>query len=208
MNRLELVNRLISESGVTNLSLGSTLNQRGEALQFVNWLDDAWLEIQGLMNWPSLWEQATVTIAAGNSLMAQGVQAKRYVKDSAFVGGMQLGYVPWDDFRLAWPSLQAADRPTCWTIRPDRAFVVNAIVQSGVAVQVERFKQPQRFTSDTEVPSLFEEHHMMIVWRALMLYASFDEAGVIYRRGASEYALMKRLAAGDLPEMAAGEPLL
>ena len=70
MNRLDLVRRLIAESGTTGLALGTTLNQKGDALNFVNWVDDAWLEIQGLMNWPSLWEGAQVTIPASSSARA------------------------------------------------------------------------------------------------------------------------------------------
>lgn len=49
---------------------------------------------------------------------------------------------------------------------------------------------------------------MMIVWRALKLYAGFDEAGVVYKRGEAEYKVMKALACGDLPSMEPGEPLL
>lgn len=207
MNRLELVRRLVYESGTSSLAVGTTINQRGDALNFVNWIDDAWLEIQGLHNWPSLWEDAPVTIAAGASSVAGSLGHKRYVKDSMRLDGGWLTYKPWDEFRLAFPSVSTGN-PTTWTVRPDRSLAFNAIVDADTTVQVERFKMPGRFTKDTDTPALFEEHHMMVVWRGLMLYGGFDEAGVAYKRGASEYGLMKRLAAGDLPAMQAGDPLL
>lgn len=208
MNRLDLVRRLIAESGSTGLSLGSTVNQKGDALNFVNWVDDAWLEVQGLMNWPSLWEDAKITIASGASTATGGLSQKRYVKDSGRVGGGFIEYVPWDRFRLNWPSVDAGVSITAWTIRPDRSIAVNSQVTEDTVLQVERYRMPGAFTKDEDKPLLFDEHQMLIVWRALMLYAGFDEAGVAYKRAAAEYGQMKRLAAGDLPTMEAGEPLL
>lgn len=207
MNRLEIVNRLIAESGSTSKALGTTLSQTGDAANFVNWCDDAWLEIQGMQNWPSLWEQATVTILAGASSASGTLGHSRYVKDSAYIGTGALTYLPWDDFRRQYPTVEAGV-PSEWTIRPDRSFAVNAVVEADTVVSVERFRLPGRMTANTDTPALFAEHHMMIVWRALMLYGGFDEAGVAYKRGASEYALMKRLASMDQPAMRFTEPLL
>lgn len=207
MNRLELARRLIFESGASGVNLGSTLNQTGEARNFVNWIDDAWLEVCGLRNWPSMWEQAQLTITAGNSTLAQAVAHKRYEKDTAKIGTTSLTYYPWHEFRELYPVVQAGS-PSAWTIRPDRSFALSAIVDAETVVTVERYKQPTKPTADTDIPPIFDEHHMAIVWRALMLYAGFDEAGTAYKRGAAEYGVVKRLAADDLPSMQWGEPLL
>lgn len=208
MDRLALVRRLIVESGVSDMTLGSTIGQTGEALNFVNWLDDAWLEVQGLFNWPSLWEQASVQVSSGQSISAvQPVGHWRYVKDSAHVADAPLVWIPWDDFRLMYRTTTAGE-PTAWTIRPDRSLALNATVAADTTVAVERYRMPGRFTADAEEPLLFPEHHMMIVWRALMLYAGFDEASVAYQRGKNEYGTLKKLAIADFPEMEAGAPLL
>lgn len=207
MNRLQLVQRTIYESGVSALALGSTLNQRGEALNFVNWVDDAYLEIQGQQNWPSMWERADVDVAAGSSIAAGSLAHKRYVKDSAYIGTAPQEYIPWDTFRLLFPVVSAGN-PSAWTVRPDRSIQLNAIVEADTQLSVERYRMPGRFTADADVPLLFDEHHMMIVWRALMAYGGFDEAGSVYRRGLSEYGLMKKLASRDLPDLQPGEPLL
>lgn len=207
MNRLELVNRLLAESGSTGKALGSTAGQRGDALNFVNWIDDAWLEIQGLLNWPSLWEDAAITITAGASAVAGTLPHGRYIYDSGRLGGGWLDYLPWDEFRRQYPSVSAGSLTT-WTVRPDRSIAVNALVEADTTIQIERYRMPGRFTADTQEPALFSEHHMAIVWRALMLYGSFDEAGVAYKRGAAEFTVMKRLMGADLPSMTTGEPLL
>lgn len=207
MNRLDLVRRLIAESGASGQALGTTLNQRGDALNFVNWIDDAWLEIQGLTNWPSLWEDAPITVLAGSSTVAGSLPHGRYIYDSGRLNGGWLTYLPWDEFRLQYPSVIAGTL-TAWTVRPDRSIAVNAIVEADTVLQIERYRMPGRFTADNSVPLLFEEHHMAIVWRALMMYGAFDEAGVAYKRGQAEYTVMKRLMGADLPAMTAGEPLL
>ena len=208
MNRLDLVRRLIAESGASNIVLGSTVNQRGDAQNFVNWIDDAWLEVQGLQNWPSLWEDASITVSAGTSSVAGSLGPKRYVHDSCRVGGGRACYLPWDKFRLQYPSADTGASITAWTVRPDRSIAINAMVEADTVLQIERFRMPGAFTLDADQPLLFPEHHMMLVWRGLMLYGGFDEAGIAYKRGASEYAIMKRLASGDLPAMESGEPLL
>lgn len=207
MNRLDLVRRVIAESGTTGLAIGSTLNQRGDALNFVNWVDDAYLEIQGLLNWPSLWEDASITITAGNSVVAGSLPHGRYIYDSGRLDGGRLNYLPWDRFRLQYLSVEAGTLTT-WTVRPDRSIAVNALVEANTTLQIERYRMPGRLAADTDVPLLFDEHHMAIVWRALMMFGAFDEAGVTYKRGAAEYATMKRLMAADLPDMESGDPLL
>lgn len=207
MNRLDLVRRLIYESGASGVALGTTLNQRGDALNFVNWIDDAWLEVHALHNWPSTWELSQITVKAGSSTAAQSVAHPRYEKKTAKIGGVSLYYSAWADFREDFPEITAGT-PSAWSIRPDRSIALNAIVAADTVMTVERYRVASRPAADTDVPMLFDEHHMMIVWRALMLYGGFDEAGVVYKRGASEYALMKRLAAADLPSLEQGEPLL
>ncbi len=213
MNRLQLVQRLIYESGASSLAVSTTLNQRGDAQNFVNWIDDAWLEVQGLLNWPALWEQASVAVPASALTVAQSIPHKRYVKDYATLtdtvtsSRYELDYLPWHLFREQYQSASADAHPSYWTIRPDRSIAFNAALTNAGTFACERYKMPGRFTADADEPALFSEHHMIIVWRGLMLYSGYDEAGVAYKRAEAEYAKMKRLAGVDLPDLEPGEPL-
>lgn len=208
MNRLDLCRRVILESGVTNLTLGTTLNQVGEPANFVNWVDDAWEEVQGLLNWPSLWERATLTIPADGSSVDGGLPEWRYDKDDGVtrIGDAPLVFLPYADFKTMYRTVTAGV-PSAWTIQPDRTFALNAIVSAETSVTVERFSLPGRFTADANEPALPREHQMMIVWRALMLYGGFDESGAAYQRGRSEYRKAKNRAFAEFGPMEAGEPL-
>jgi len=50
MNYLQLVQRLSSEVGASGTGPSSVLAQSGANLRLVNWVNSAWLEIQGLHN--------------------------------------------------------------------------------------------------------------------------------------------------------------
>lgn len=214
MNHLELVQRLVYESGASgsSLAIATTVDQRGDARNYVNWIGDAWLEVQGLLNWPSLWEMASVALAANASTVAQSLPHKRYVKTGAKltdnVTGQSylLDYLPWHQFREVYLT-PTNGAPGYWSIQPNRALAFNATLANASTFTCERYAMPGKLVGDTAVPALYDEHHMMIVWRALMLYAGFDEAGVAYKRGESEYKKMKRLAGIDLPDLQPGEPL-
>lgn len=200
--------RVILESGVSNVTLGTTLNQYGEAANFVNWVDDAWEEVQELFNWPSLWERAILAVPSGASSVDGGLPVWRYdtTEGVTRIGDAPLVFLPYSDFKVMYRTVQPGV-PSAWTIQPNRTLALNAVVESETPVTVERFNLPGRFTQDDSVPALPAGHHMMIVWRALMMYGGFDEAGAAYQRGASEYRKAKKRAFSEFGPMTAGEPL-
>lgn len=176
----------------------TTLAQTGENLQVVGWVDDAWNKIQQSRNWDWMWENPTVTIIAATNTTAtnQAIAAARYEHTRTLdVNGSPLIYMPWARFTRAYPLPQLqSGTPMTWTIRPDKAFVVNAKPAANYAVTVERYKNPTAMTTDTDAvtgtPAMPAEHHMLIVWRACMLYAGYDDATGLYQHSNAEYKKM------------------
>jgi hypothetical protein len=121
-----------------------------------------------------------------------------------------MNYLPWVDFRARWPAAAIVEgTPYFWSIRPDKAFVVNAKPAADTVYSVERYKNPAAFTADADVPGLPEEHHMLIVWKAMLLYANFEEAGVTRTVVQIEHDRhLAELAMTELPDVTFGEPLL
>lgn len=193
MSRLELVQRVFLEAGLAGSGPTSTVDQVGEAAQIVGYVDEAWLDIQQARKWRWMWELVDITIEAGQSSATDDVPADRYIHDSAYIGMVDLAYVPWEVWRMVYPTITGTGQPSEWTIRPDNAFLVNSTVSEDTTISIERYENPTVMTADDDEPvGLKGEHHMVIVWRAVMLYAGFDEADKLYKHAAMEYA--KKLA--------------
>ena len=212
MNRLELCRRLRREVGLaSNNDNGpsSTLSQSGEMLNIVNWIDAAWRELQGMRLWTWMWESATVTVLATTNVTAGTIPARRYIKDEVWQGTSLMNYLPWEQFRVTYPTAQiVAGTPTVWTIRPDKAFVVNAKPAANADFTLERFKNPTDMALDADIPALESEFHMVIVWRAAMKYAGFDEAGSVYQNAKAQHDfLMSGMGLNDLPDIEFGAAL-
>ena len=213
MNRLELVRALRQFAGVGAGSTGNgpstTLNQVGEYERLVDWIDGAWNEIQQANLWDFMWEAETVTILATTNVTAGDIPARRYVQDATYYGSKRLTWMNWELFRQRYPAPLIVDgEPSAWSIRPDKAFVVNAKPTVDWALSVERYTNPVPMTADADVPALPSEHHMAIVYKALLLYANFEEAGVTRATAQAEYNRhMMALGLNELPEWSFGDPL-
>ena len=210
MNRLELCQWTMELAGIPTGSFLTTLNLTGEARRVVRWVDDALEQILQSHRWNFQWEQATVTILAGTNATAGTIPASRYVRDSAYVGTRKMeDFVPWDVFRNAWETpLIGNGEPSAWSIRPDMAFVVNSKPLADLTITVQRYKNPAAMTADADVPPMPTEHHLAIVYKALLLYANFEEAGVT--RAVAEEELNRHLSAmawNHLPPMLDAGPL-
>lgn len=212
MNRLSLCQRLRREVGVSSGSdtgPATTLGQVGEMLNIVNWIDASWQEIQGMKLWGWMWETATVVVVAGTSATVGTIAARKYITTEVYQGTTLMSYLPWEHFREAFPTSQiASGTPSVWTIRPDKAFVVNAKPTADTSYAVERYRNPTAMLVDADVPALDEEFHMAIVWRAAMKYAGFDEAGGAYQNAKMQFDfLMQGMGLNDLPDIGFGDPL-
>lgn len=194
-------------SGADN-SPASVLNQTGEMLLVVNWVNSAWIQIQ-TRKWEWMWEDQAVTIAAGQNYGDNDVSAERYVQDATWSPKGRMDFMPWAQFRIAYPVQTLADGdPTVWSIRPDRALVVNAKPTTDTTLTVERYRNPTAMGTDNQSPDMPPHLHEAIVWKAVMLYAGFDEAGGLYQHAKAQYNLMMGAAMlDDLPTFEIGGPL-
>lgn len=214
MNRLQLVQRLFSECDVNDTVPATTISQTGEAADMVNWIDAAWTLIQSQFKWAFLWEQPTLTVLSGTGVLAQTIPPHRYERESCrflVANGQRLRYIPWAAFDERYPAidLTSTSAPNTWSIRPDNAFVVNALVAADTAFVLQRYKNPIAMTADTDIPALDVEHHVMIVWRAMMYYAQHEEAGAIYRTGKANYnECLELLGLTATPDWSFGPALL
>jgi hypothetical protein len=215
VNFLQLCQRLAHEAGVNGPGPTTVVGQNGslELGRIVNWTNDAWLNIQGRRLWSWMWTNAALTLTAGNSTIAGALAPERYDTDSAYYAdgsatGRWLQYLPWDEFRHDYRVLGTVDGITAWTVRPDNTLVFNAAASVDRTITIERWANPTSMAADTDIPGLPEDLHMLIVWRGLIKYAGFDEAGVQRSVAVEEHnQLWSALVSRCLPQMRLGGPL-
>jgi hypothetical protein len=106
MTYLELVERLYSETGLAGQAPTAVTGQSGMKAKLLNWIGDAWLEVQTARAWPF----------------------------------------------------------------------------NGVSYQ--------KLAANTDVPTMPEEFHMMIVWRALASYAESEEAPAFYAKAMRNHNIL------------------
>ena len=185
MNYLQLCQRLAYEAGVDGEnSVTTTAGQTGELRRVCQWVASAWLDIAGLAtHWSFLWENPDLTIPNGTNVIAGTNDASRYDTDGTYFndGSTQrrlLEYLPWQAFRATYRQLSSDNNVQVFSVRPDNALVFNAIVTADTLCSVERWANPTALAADADTPPMPEDLHEVIVWRALVKYANFDEARV------------------------------
>jgi hypothetical protein len=218
VNKLQLVQRLAEEVGMARVPT-TTVGQVGEFKRICNWVDSAVLKIEGDQErrWSWMWEQPTLTLPADTFTIAGTLQASRYVLDSMrdltdsneFPPYLQ--YLPWQDFNHCYPRILVGPTNTftSWTVRPDKAIVFNGIPPETRTLQVERYRAPRALVDDTDEPGFDEDLHLLVVWTAMVYYASFDEAGVQRATAQEERAkLFDSLVGRSVDQMVLGAPMV
>lgn len=215
MNFLQLCQQLAHECGVNGPGPTTVVGQTAsiELGRIVNWVNQAWVDLQGRRNWSWMWVSGNLVITSGQSTIAGTLAPVRYDQDSFYYDdgsatGRLLEYMPWDLFRPQYRVLNSTDNVTAWTVRPDLTLAFNAAVSVNKNVYAERWTNPVEMAADADIPGLPTDLHMLIVWRAMIKYAGFDEAGIQRQIAVDEHnRLWETLLKRCLPQMRMGGPL-
>lgn len=308
MDFLTLVNTLKIETGASGTDLVTVANQTGESRRLVNWINAAWMDIQG-QNTDWQWMRQTVTFVTvtgqptysiaqigltdfGNwkrdtfrnyanpavtiSIGAPGVvtlaahnlvagQTVTFYTDDALPTGLTAGtayyvvaptsnsfsvatvaggaaiatsgtqsgthtitsnntttfaglkseifmdyidYESWRDGYQFGALRQTQTRPMSMTITPDKSIGVGPNPISGYTMLGDYYSVPTGMVNNTDVPAMPVQYHMVIVYRALIMYGYYESAPEAVQRGQIEFdKLMRRLLATRLSETRCGGAL-
>jgi hypothetical protein len=229
MNFLQIVQRLHSEASASGSAPGAVTSQTGEAQRLINWVSTAYEDIQNIhAEWDflrfsfgfsatvgvqsyshtavSLTEWAKWKISADNC--PSGVTVS---DDSSYANEHDLEYVEWEEFKRNYqfgPTRTQTGKPTIVSVDPAKNLVVWPIPDNTYYIAGEYFKRAQTLTSSTDEPIIPSQYHMILVWRALMLYAAYLGAPDTYAHGNNEYRrILSKLENNQLPEITFGDTL-
>lgn len=231
MNFLQLAQRLSVECGASGNGPTSTVGQTGMNAKLVNWIQSAWLEIQGVHdNWGWMREPFAFNTVANvgdyNPLEVTNINTgapitdlRYWWKDTFRCQRVSIGVqdemwlVEWEyqvlrnTYRF---NLQVAGRPVVFGIKPNGKEVMLGQVPDDIyKISGEYQTVPAELVGDTAVPGIPNTAlHMLIVYKAMTFYGMFEAAPEVVQRGNTEYSrLLNQLEREQLPEIYLGNPL-
>ena len=220
MNFLEIAKRVSKECGVSGDGPTSVAAQTGMNAKVVNWVRDAFNEIQGTNEqWDFDWAVATLPLVAGKERYDPvgdwGLDLRSFVKRGTYVyrsvDGPQAkhwpSFVTWQEFRqMRLPDVRGIPAYAC--VAPDGALFMYPAPDDGITAVVEYFREPQVLAENLDVPRLPVSYHMAIVWRAVMFFCTSEDNPALLQSASLNYRnIMRRLSVLELPDFAEPEPL-
>lgn len=234
MTFLELCRAAYTRMGYSGAGPSSVESQSGQSARVVDYVNEAWLEIQrSRSDWKFMQRRFVGTLTPGISRIAlagtevaKGDVIRDVERDSWFVRGpaesssSPLRYMS-ADLRRHREEMDdlITGRPTYFWF--DRTgFRVNPTPSEAFRVSGDYYISPQSFTSsDSEensqrqlsqkVPEMPEEYHMAIVWLAVRNLGGFEESGNTFQMGDTEYRkIFNQMCRTELPSIRYGAPLV
>lgn len=198
MNFLQLCQRLRQETGISDSGPSNVTSQTGDMKRLVDWVQDSWMRIQTLhRDWQFMWFEDSLTDTGSEVARPDAVGEFIYLS----IGGRILQKVHHLDLALS-------DTVTSYAELPNKRIRFNKALD-GAVVNYEAYRKPRYFQEGIEAPSMPERFHMIIVWRALLDYAIFDEAPELTQKGRLHYEqLLAELNQDQLPEFQVTGPLV
>ena len=229
MTFLELVQKASLRADPLVAAPTTTVSQVGKALAFVNWVNDAWMDIQHKHpDWLFMRSSFTVNTTSGNGnylfsactdvATAVAIAAFRswhketlkiYLTSGGVSGERTLPYIPYKSWYSVYnTNTQTNNTPVLFTIANDRSLNLAPKPNGIFTVTGEYQKSATLLSGNSATPSLPTEYHDAIVYRALMFYSMSEETSFMYQTAETEYKrLVGRMTLSQLPEIDMADPL-
>lgn len=224
MNFLQLCQRTREKCGISGSGPAAVTGQSGEMLRVVNWVNEAWMEIQNSRtNW--MWMRGeftfnTVAAQQAYTLTDAGVAATHshwwidtlriYRTDVGVNDEQHLHKTDYAAFRDVYQfSARMNGRPTAVAERPwDQALLLGPVPEQIYTVVGEYQKKATEMAANIDVPSLPTQYHMLIVYEAMTKYAAYEAAPEVMAGVQTSYSEIKSaLYDNQQPDFSLGGPL-
>lgn len=230
MNFLALGQRLQMECGVSG-TLSTMLGQVGSLGRLATWVNQAWTELQTERDdWD--WMRSSNLLGAGISFVTVAGQAsyplgtgpgtcglaaanfgkwdresfRNYTTSAGFQNEMFLDEIPFDTWRNSYMlgAMRAVQtRPVAIALGPDNSLCLGPPPNALYTVTGDYWAAPSLMALDTDVPTgLPGQFHMLIVYKAMMLYGGYEAAPEVYQKGSAGWTtLLAQLQVNNSPEI-------
>ncbi len=212
MNFLELCQAVRGDASIQGDGPTSVVGQVGIYAKLVRWVREAYIEIQAQphdFDWMRAILALPVTSGVGTYDLLSGASwnrpdVRRFEDKNSWLtaAGVRTRVRVYNHAQMLRdePGIAVAGTPTAATIRPDRTVDFNRLPIEDATWIVEARLTPERLALNDHVPMMPEQHHDVIVRKALMRYALHDGDTELYKITAREYSSgMNRLIIETVP---------
>ena len=217
----------ISGSAPTTVS-GNT----GVLDRLVNWVSDAYIDLQNRADWRWLRHEFTCTTAADDGIYAYGdctdvetssaitrfshwwlhdqdMPSRIYLSSDGVAGEYWMSYTTWPYFKSVYMiGTEVSGTPAIVSVDPlDRMRIGQR--PDGVYVLTGDYQMSaQILSSDSDTPELPTQFHQLIVYLAMQKYGYIEGSPEVLMRGQTEgNRMMRQLEGNQLPQMRLGGPM-
>ena len=191
----------LSGAGPVDVGKATSMHKR-----VVDWVDQAYVHIQQLhYNWSFLWAADLGALktnqfkyaAAELGIAEFGWLIRIKLRDGPLRDPLAFCHV-FDPFAFGAKS----GKPAEFTVGPDSMWYFDLNPDQDYPVEFEYFRRPQHLVVNTDVPILPDDIQHLIIHRAKMYYALFDESNSDYADASNEYkSTLVRAEAKYLPSL-------
>ena len=225
MNFLQLAQTLRQEAGASGSGPANVTGVVGESKRLVDWINRAWLEIQGMhdvwdfMRAPFSFEipQATGQFSPTEAGLAD---FRHWHKETFRCQRTEMGIrdeqwlVEWDyqTFRNTYrfnSQRNLEGRPMVFAIFPNGKDVMFGPLPSVPYTVVGEYqRRPSSMVNVDDEPNLPEHLQVAIIYKALEYYGYYESAGEVVQRAKAQFVAIKaQLEREMLPDVYLGNPL-
>ncbi len=225
---LYLTQMLRQEVGASGSGPTTCQNQTGESQRLVQWINDAWMEIQELhedwdflrksFSFNTVSQQPNYTALESAGLTDFGIWKKNtfrcYTTANNFADEMVMPWVDYEEYRNLYQYANMRftyNRPVCFSIGPLRDIWLGNVPDGvGYTVLGDYYSTPYQFINDTDtLPTTYPDRYWkLIVHKAKMFYATFEENAALYASSSLDYnRMLSKLEIDQLPTIGYGSSL-
>src|SRR3990167_2854656 len=213
MNFLQLCQRVRLECGISGTGPSTVVSQTGGRGRVVTWTNEAWKDVQTAhRDWGWMRATASFTTVAGTGTYTLGTgsgtvgvtaanfgmwvpeSSRNYLTATGTDDEVLMNDIDYEAWRnnYQYGALRTATaRPIQVAVSPVKALCLGPIPVVGYTVTRDYFSAPDDLEVDGDTPGLPAQFHMIIVYGAMMMYASYESAPEVHQRAEREhYKLM------------------
>jgi hypothetical protein len=188
MNYLQLCQRVHQEAGLSGSGAASVKGQVGMDKKIVDWVQTAYQEIINLKPWDFTWKTVDVTVPVGTQLIdkvAFGLDDLGFLS-RVLVSGKQLTYTDWKQGDATYLN-QPQGAVAYFSVLPNGNIKLYPSPTTATTVTIEYHRSKHILLENSDVPLIPDNFHMVIVYKALSMYAANDEAVALFQDAIRQY---------------------